>query len=236
MSWSLTAGQALSNPTGTLWTDSSGAYSILVPRNSGPYYIAASAPGYGSSSEYSPAPSVTNADVTGIYLTLAQSSSIVDAKKLGDGRDVALANKPLYFKGDGFGYIEEDDRAAGIRVQGAITADENGLATLTGVMRTTPGGEWYIELMAISSVPSKNTAPFGANQRAVKARLMDGLKVTIWGKVKIKSVTAHSFVISDGYDSGVLVKTASTPTVGEGSVVAVTGAAGYENGRVVYAH
>ena len=237
VSWSLTAGQALSNPTGTVWTDSSGAYSILVPRNSGPYYIAASAPGYGSSSEYSPAPSVTNADVTGIYLTLAQSGSIVDAKRIGDWKDVALANKPLYFKGDGFGYIEEGNRTAGIRVQGTMTADENGLATLTGVMRTTPGGERYIELTAISSVSSKNTAPFGANQRAVKDRMMDGLKVTIWGKVKIGSLAAHSYVISDGYDgAGVLVKTASTPTVSEGSVVAVTGAAGCENGRVVYAH
>ena len=326
VSWSLTSGQALSNPTGTVWTDSTGAYSILVPRNSGPYYIVASAPGFVDSSEYSPAPSVTNADVTGIDLALTRSASvatigdpfpkvthhapvsysvsfdepvtgfstndvtlnktgttngtvgvsgsgdsytvtisgitgdgtlgisvaqaadpsavfrvigqdgsIVDAKKLDDGQDVALADKPLYFKGDGFGYIEEG--VAGIRLQGAMTADENGLAALTGFMRKPTGGEQYIELTAISSVSSQDTDALGANQKSVKTSLLDGLKVTIWGKVKAGSLAAHSYVISDGYDAaGVLVKTASTPTVHEGDAVAVTGAAGYDGGRVVYAH
>lgn len=64
---------------------------------------------------------------------------------------------------------------------------------------------------------------------------MDGLYVIGFGRVKPVSVMADSYIISDGADpDGIKVVTQGAPRVNEGDFVIVTGAAGWDGGRVIY--
>jgi hypothetical protein len=165
-----------------------------------------------------------------------QDGSIVDAKNQTDGSTVALGNKPLYYSGSGFAYIEEPSRVAGIRLEGTITATVGQLASLVGVLTTTAGGERAITVSAISSTGFGLVAPLGATNESADIRILDGIYVTVWGMVKSISFGTNSYVISDGSDDvGILVITQKTPTVTWGQFVTVTGAAGYNNARVIYA-
>ena len=64
------------SPLGTVVTDGSGNYTIAVPANLGTVYIAAGKTGYVTSSDYSPAPSVTTTDISGINFSLTPQNSI----------------------------------------------------------------------------------------------------------------------------------------------------------------
>ena len=72
VSYKLSSGSTWS----TVTTDSGGNYAIPAPSNSGPYDVKAGATGYVTSTNYSPAPSVTTSDVTGINFQLAGAYTI----------------------------------------------------------------------------------------------------------------------------------------------------------------
>lgn len=161
--------------------------------------------------------------------------SIAQIKQLPDDSPVELASKVLYLRRDTFGYIEEQDRACGIRVQGAISEAEGSMVYLTGTVRTAPGGERYILVDAMGTNGSDEVEPLGVNNRDLMDDILCGMFVRTWGKVKPGSVTATSFVITDeSTDTGIKVITPGAPGVVEGEYVAVSGAAGLDGVRVLY--
>lgn len=161
---------------------------------------------------------------------------IVDAKSLPDDTVVSIGGKALYLKKAAFGYIEETDRSSGIRIEGTISANEGDLVNVVGTLKTKAGGERCIEVSSVVASGTASVGTVGANNKALREAIMDGLYVTAWGSVKAGSVTANSFVISDGSDDGIKVITHEAPGVSDGAYVSVDGAAGIDSdgSRVVY--
>ena len=170
-----------------------------------------------------------------VYTILANNGSIQSVKQLGEATPVRLGNKALYLKQGAFGYIEEPNRLAGIRIQGTINADEGQLVSFTGIMRKPVGAEPYIEISKLTPQGPGSVKPFGVNNRAFKESTLLGLYVRTWGTVKIGSVTTNSFIITDGSDeAGIKVITLGSPGVSGGEFVLVDGAAGHDGARVIY--
>ena len=161
-----------------------------------------------------------------------------NVKDLSNGTVVSLVDKVLYYKSGSVGYIEEDNRTSGIRIEGTSlsSASVNKLVSVAGKMQTKTNGERYIALDAVTPLGDGSVRALGVNNRAVKSAGMDGLLVTVWGTVKAGSVTANSFIITDGSDEeGIKIITSGSPGVSPGAYVTVTGAAGIEAGkRVIY--
>ena len=110
------------------------------------------------------------------------------------------------------------------------------LVSLVGSLGTTAGGERYIQISQIAPGGSISVRPLAVNSRDLRSPLLDGLYVSAWGIVKPGSVTAGSYVIADEPDdAGIRVVTQGAPTVIENQFVIVTGAAGYDDGRILIA-
>jgi len=166
---------------------------------------------------------------------LPSDGSIADAKRLPDGSPVGLGAKALYLKWPAFGYVEELGRCAGVRIEGAVSADAGDLVCLTGIMRTTTAGERYIQADATLVCGSHSVGPVGSSQKALRRAICDGLYVKVWGTVKPGSITSNSFVLLDGTDeAGLKVITQGLPGVVEGEFASLSGAAGFDGGRVIY--
>jgi hypothetical protein len=166
---------------------------------------------------------------------LADDGSIASVKQFANDTVISLGNKALYLKKSGYGYVEESNRTSGIRVEGTIGASEGELVYLTGTMKTSAGGERYIQLGTMSTSVPGGVKPVAVNNRNLKTRVTDGLYITTWGLVKAGSVTDNSYVITDGSDeAGIKVMTPGAPGVTEGQYVTVMGAAGFDMSRVIY--
>lgn len=175
--------------------------------------------------------------LTASCLGMVADVRIGDAKKLADGEPVTLTSKVLYFQAGSTGYVEETDRAAGIRVEGLDPGTDNNnraVTLLSGVLGTTPQGERFIELSDIEFSDTAIIAPLGANNAAVRADMLTGLKVRTWGTVLSIDTIHASYTISDGADAAGIKVFGGCPG-GEGEIVAVTGAAAFEGERVIYA-
>jgi len=158
-----------------------------------------------------------------------------DAKMLSDGASITLRDKVLCLRQNGFGYVEEQDRTCGIRIETGSTTAPGKLATVTGTMRTSAGGERYIQASSLTPGSSFAAKPLGCTNRDLRRALMDGLYVTAWGTVTDVPETGNYFILSDGSDSsGIRVITPASPTVSEGQFTTVTGGAGWDGERVVY--
>lgn len=161
--------------------------------------------------------------------------SIQDAKNLPDGSAVSLEGVALYLNQGGFGYVSSADRSGGIRLEGTITSSEGSLVNVSGLLGTTPGGERFLGVTGISTVGTMSLQSLGANNNAAASGLLDGLFVRVWGKVVPGSIGVDSYQITDGGNFPLTVKTPVFPWwLAEGDFVTVTGAAGYENARVIY--
>ncbi|MDO8587465.1 MAG: chitobiase/beta-hexosaminidase C-terminal domain-containing protein [Armatimonadota bacterium] len=170
-----------------------------------------------------------------VYHILSQNGSVAAVKQLTDGEPVSLGDKVLYLKRGGFGYIEEPVRINGIRVQGDLSAGEDNLVCLVGSMRKPPGQEPYIDVSVMTPNGPLALNPLGANNKELRRSMMDGLYVAAWGYVKTGSLAADSYVIGDGADvAGIKVVTVGLPDVMEGQFVIVSGAAGFDQTRVIY--
>lgn len=163
-------------------------------------------------------------------------ATIKEAKSLQDGEVISIDGKALYMKKTGFGYIEETDRTNGIRIEGTITANQDDLVNVVGTLKTKAGGERYIEVSSVTPGGTESVRTVGTTNKALRDTILDGLYVTAWGSVKAGSITANSFVISDGSDDGIKVVTEGAPGVSAGQYVSVRGAAGTDTdgSRVVY--
>jgi len=169
------------------------------------------------------------------FSTAADADLLSEARELSDGVSVALGGKIVHLHQGGFAYIAEPDRSSGMRIEGTISdASDRSVVSLTGVVATTPGGERYIDVRSLTVSGEEDTRPVGVPVRALDSRMMDGLCVRAWGRVYDPG--ASSFVLSDGSGSqGVIVITPEPHGFAEGAVVSVTGAAGWEGRRVIYA-
>ncbi len=178
----------------------------------------------------SPASLAGNKDI------IIDTLSIADAKRLADGTLVVLVNKTLYLKQGTVGYVEELNRSSGIRIEGTIAPSEGEVAYVEGWMRTTPGGERYVEVLYTAAWRAAGVRPLGATNSALRQRLMDGLYVRAWGEVVSVSLPERYYIISDGSDdTGIKIITQGEPTVTVGEYVRPAGAAGWNNERVIYA-
>ena len=175
-----------------------------------------------------------NVTISGVFEGVS-STLISDIRNKSNGDAVILSGKVLYLKGNGFGYVEEADRSSGIRVQGSIAPAADSLVNFAGIVRTTPGGEKYIELTSISGAGAGAVRPLVSNNRNLRSALVTGLYVKAAGVVMTGSLTDTSFIISDGSDgTGIGVVTSGIPAVSEGDFVIVSGAAGLDGSRIIY--
>jgi len=104
------------------------------------------------------------------------------------------------------------------------------MTSLSGTMATDElDGELYISLDGYTTGDPTDLRPLGANNRAVRTSLMDGLKVRVWGKVTSIGTDGY-YEINDGSnpDDGILVF--GTPAVGEDEYTCLNGAAGMLDG------
>ena len=169
-----------------------------------------------------------------IYEILSSDGSIGLARQL-NNEPVRLGKKVLYLKWPGFAYIEEQERWSGIRIEGNITANAGDLVCLTGTVKTSTVGEKYILLDRITPSGSFSISPLACSNVALGWPLMDGLYIKTWGKVKPGSIGDNNFSITDGSNgNGIQVLTQSAPAVNENEFVIITGAAGCNNGRIIY--
>ena len=170
------------------------------------------------------------------YYILSGGGSIAALKSFSNNQSVRLGDKALYLEENGFGYIEEPDRSSGIRVEGNISSNAGDQVCLVGYMVVSAGAESYIEVLAMSTDGQLALRPLGANNKWLSCSLLNGIYVKAWGVVQPGTIKANSYVISDGWSgSGITVITPGTPTVTEGSLVNVKGAAGLSSSqRVIY--
>lgn len=232
------AGATLTTDVGghSATTEADGSF-ILPNLVSGEYNLTASKFGYASQVRSNIAVIPSQTSLVNVALDKIPDAGLAaNARSFADGTTIALFDKVLYLKQGNFGYIAEPDRSGGMRVQGDIPASTSKLVSLVGSLASTSGGERYIQLDEMVSGDPASLRPVGVSSRDLLTTLLDGLYIRTWGTVKPQSVTDNSFVITDGPDDGgVRVVTQGTPTVTEGTLAIVTGAAGYDNGRLVIA-
>jgi hypothetical protein len=246
-----TAPTTTATPAGGVY-NAAQSVTLTAPDSSAIYYTTDGSEPSSASSTYSGALSITSdttlrffaADAAGnsespakqeIYTILADNGSIADAKQATPGASIRLGEKALYLKSGSFGYIEEANRISGMRIEGAISADEGQLICLTGTRGVTPDGEPCITVDRMTPYGPGTVTPWGTNGRTFQYNLLDGLCVTTWGLVKVGSVSANSYVVTTGTtDTEITVITKAAPTVSAGDFVIVTGAVGFGSTRVIY--
>jgi len=170
-------------------------------------------------------------ELDGVQLHLSEIA------QLPDGTRVDVKGKVLHFKQGSIGYVQEPDRSSGMRIDGNLSAvPRDSLVNVSGTLSTTSGGERRILVDRITAAGTASPAPLAANNRDLKSPMMNGLLVRAYGRVKPGSITTFTYEITDGSDSeGILVSTPEVPPdIGPGQFVTVTGAAGFNNRRVVY--
>lgn len=170
------------------------------------------------------------------FSTATDADTLSEARAVADGVSVALSGKIVHLKRAAFAYVEEADRSSGMRIQGEISAASEGAAVaLRGWMATSVSGERFIEVRSLAVTGTEQVAPLGTVVRGVASRLLDGLSVTVWGRVGTGPL-ATSFTLSDGSGGpGVPVFTVSPHGLAAGELVTVTGAAGWDGIRVIHA-
>ncbi|MCX6376655.1 MAG: hypothetical protein NTU88_11590, partial [Armatimonadetes bacterium] len=178
---------------------------------------------------------ITQSELMYLYFFAAQVPSktgVADTKRLIDGSPVSITSPKVVTAAsstffDGSYYIEEPDRAAGLKAIGGGVTLWDGV-TLTGTVATDDNGEKMLQVSSVDSRASTDpVSPLGMSNKAVSA---SGLLVTVWGKVTNKD--AGSFIIDDGGGSPITVdvNALADPVAGLPDLdayVGVTGLAGY---------
>ncbi len=169
-------------------------------------------------------------DFDGLQLHLSEIA------QLPDGTRVDVMGKVLHFKQGSIGYVQEPDRSSGIRIDGNLTGiDRDSLVNISGIVSTAGGGERRILVDQITAVGTAAPVPLTANNRDLKSPMMNGLYVRAYGRVKPGSITTFTYEITDGSDEqGIVISTPEVPDLQPGQFVTVTGAAGFQNRRVIY--
>lgn len=124
-------------------------------------------------------------------------------------------------------YIEDTDRASGIRINTALASSPvltiGDIINATGTLKSVPvTGEKYLALTKVSKSASVLCLkPVGMNSNSFSDPKNVGLLVTIWGKVDSSGV--NYFNIKDGGKSAIKVMSGSLTKPSQGKIVRVTG-------------
>lgn len=164
-------------------------------------------------------------------------TSAARARQLPDSTNCELSGPVVTRVFEGFFYVEDANRAAGIRVncaQGQMPAEENTTPTVTGVVRTI-GGERVIDEAHVVPGGSGTVKPLGMLGRATLSGLnTQGLLVYLWGRAKVDSAGTTQFVIDDGSTGdGVVVELHGVAAPTDGDYIVVSGVLGANNGMPV---
>jgi hypothetical protein len=178
---------------------------------------------------------VTQSDMFYLYFFAGQAvpkTKVADIGRLIDGSSVVITSPKVVTAAsstflDGSYYIEEPDRASGLKAIGGSVTLWDGV-TLTGTVATDDNGEKMLRVSSVDSRASMDpVAPIGMSNRDLSA---SGLLVTVFGRVTLKD--ASSFTIDDGSGTPVTVDASTLadpledmPSVNDYAVV--TGLAGY---------
>lgn len=138
-------------------------------------------------------------------------SSVASAKAQAAGTDVTLSGTGMHVVGafDGYFYLEDDDRAAGIKVVSATSVAVGNGVSLKGAIKSADG-EKYIEATSVTpDSASVNILPLAMTNKAhgTGGKLPNiGLLCRIWGRVTYLSPLWDFFYVDDGsgvsYESG----------------------------------
>ncbi len=179
-----------------------------------------------------------DADYSWSFTTAANASNrLSDVRLLPDDTSIAISDKSLYYGHNTRSYIEETDRTSGIRIEGGYLGSYDGRSIdVSGTLKTSPEGERYIQSQWNWIGSNSAVTPLGMTNKTVKQALLNGLEVRVFGEVK-SIIDAYTVVISDGSDdAGLTIQSPDVEiTATSGDYVAVTGAAGYDNARVIRA-
>lgn len=182
---------------------------------------------------------VPNKEVTGalgsarvMIVEQGVMTSVAEVKQLPDGSFAEIAGPVVTraFPASGYFYVEDYDRAAGIKVTcaAAQVPAEGTTPTVQGTIRTVDG-ERVLEAGSVwvgfGCVPAPVPKPLGMMCRAVSQGLSpQGLLVTLRGRAT--SVGSDSFVLNDGSEQGVRVELHGATPPTQNTYVSVTGAMG----------
>ena len=140
-------------------------------------------------------------DNSGIFW-IYNSGSIGQTKKPA-GRSVVWAGKLVTGVFDGFFYIEEPDRSAGIRVDWAgAPVNVGDMVDVKGTTSQTALGEPKLVASYVAASAVRKAVPLGLNARAASDPLPEGLLVRCFGNVSYLDPGWAFFYLDDG--SGVL--------------------------------
>jgi hypothetical protein len=179
------------------------------------------------------------ADYSWSFTTAVNADDRLGAiRALPDGSRVAFAGKAVHYGFAGRGYIEELDRSSGIRCDAELGDSVGRPVEIWGTLMTDSTGERYVlpVFIMVYFAPITPVDPVLATNATARGRMLDGMRVRVWGTVQ--SVTdGNTIVISDGSDeSGLVVRNESAPiSAPAGAFVVVTGAAGWNGSRIIYA-
>jgi hypothetical protein len=120
-------------------------------------------------------------------ITAKITDPVGSIKKIGDDIAASISYKIVSaVVSEGVFYIEDDNRACGLRVESSTTVTPGDRVTVSGKMRTTEAGERYIKADSVEIVCHNETMrdPLGVNiYAAIKYKACHGILVRVWGNV-----------------------------------------------------
>ncbi|MCE5315558.1 MAG: hypothetical protein ABFD49_02510 [Armatimonadota bacterium] len=165
--------------------------------------------------------------------------SIGSAKKSAEGSIVCVADKIVtaVVSGGDF-YIEEDNRASGLRVNASASVKVGDRVTLTGTMCDSSAGEPFLKAISADVVCSgaKAPSPLGVNlPTALSNGLCWGLLIRVWGSLTksddgVWTLYSSSECSDDLPNVQVALPDGSTPI--SGAFAAINGVIGLEQNSV----
>ncbi|MCX8053504.1 MAG: immunoglobulin domain-containing protein [Armatimonadetes bacterium] len=185
---------------------------------------------------------VTNScgSATSNQATLTISSSVIQsaaaAKATADGTAVTLVGPVVTRVFGSFFYVEDANRASGIRVNlcsGAAAPGEGNTPMILGVLDTILGERVIRDALLTPYGSSTIPKPVGMNNASANRRLPVGLFVTVWGKATVPPGATNRFTLNDGSRSGIEIVLYGVPLPENGLFLKVRGALGWEGTKPV---
>lgn len=117
-------------------------------------------------------------------ITVDASTPIGNVKSVSDGLSVSITNKIVTATMSDSFYIEDDNRACGLKVVSGAEVTSGDRVDITGILSTNTAGEKYIQSTSVKTVCQGESLPrpLGVNMAtAMSNKLCYGLLVQLWG-------------------------------------------------------